>query len=65
MCGIDDCLILNAFYAQHDFKAKPRTIRGYSQTDIRMYHSPCADFSLAKLGCRGLERAQEARWFFF
>jgi hypothetical protein len=64
VCGVQDRLILNAFDTQQDFKTKPRTIRGSSQTDIRMYHSPCADFSLAQLGRSGLDRSQEACCFF-
>jgi hypothetical protein len=55
VCGIQDFLILNAFDTQHGFKTKPRTIRGESQTDIRMYHSPRADFCLALLGRNVLE----------
>jgi hypothetical protein len=62
--GVQDRLILNAFDTQYDFEPKPRTIRGESQTDIRMHHSPRTDFFLAQLGRSGLERAQEARWLF-
>lgn len=60
VCGVQDRLILNAFDTQQDFKTKPRTIRGLSQANIRMYHSPRADFFFAQLGCSGLDRAQEA-----
>jgi hypothetical protein len=65
VCGVQDRLILNAFDTQQDLKTKTRTICGSSQSDIRMYHSPGTDFSLAQFGRSDLDRAQEARCFFF
>src|ERR1700730_6599169 len=49
VCGVQDRLILYAFDTQHDLETIPRTIRGLSQDDIRVYHSPLADFFLALL----------------
>jgi hypothetical protein len=64
VCCVNDCLILYAFNAQHDFETITRTIRGLSQNDIRMYYSPLADFFLAPFPRNGLDRAQEARCIF-
>jgi hypothetical protein len=65
MCGVQDRLILDTFDAQDDFEAQPRDILGSTYTDIRIYHSTLSDFFLACPGSSDLDRAQEARWFFF
>jgi hypothetical protein len=64
MCGIEDRQILDAFDTQHDFKTKAGAIRGLSQTDIGMYNSLRADFSLTQLGRSVLDCRQEARCVF-
>ena len=64
VCGIEDCLIIDAFDTQHDFKTEARTIRGLSQTDIGMHNGLRADFSLAQLGRNVLDCRQEGRCIF-
>ncbi len=65
MCGVQDRLILDTFNTQHNFKTQSSDLLGLTYTDIRMYHSTLSDFFLACPGSSDLDRAQEARWFFF
>lgn len=59
MCGIEDCLILDAFDAQH-LKSKAWTTPDLSQTDVGMHDSLGANFSLAQLGRSLLDCPREA-----
>jgi hypothetical protein len=63
--GVENRLIIYAFDAQHDLETIPITIRGLSQNNVRVYHSPLSDFFLALLPRNCLDRAQEARYFIF
>jgi len=65
VCGVQDRLILDTFDTQHNFEAKSRDFLGSTYTDIRMHHGTLSDFFLACPGSSGLDRAQEACWFFF
>ena len=57
VCSVQDRLIFYAFDAQHDLETIPSTIRGLSQNDVRVHHSPLADFFLAFLPRSCLNRA--------
>lgn len=65
VCSVDDRLILDTFDTQHNFKTQPRDLLGLTYTDIRMHQGTLSNFFLACPGSSDLDRAQEARWFFF
>jgi hypothetical protein len=64
VCGIQDRLIVDTLDTQRDLETEPRAIRGLSQSDICVHHSPRTDFFLALFRRNGLDRTQEACYFF-